>query len=294
MTESRGERLCLSRRAFLLSVGTAVGLLALGGPSEVFGQGAAPALAQVVRPLATPRAAATARPTITVRYPTPTPTGLPVTSGLQMWFDAGTQCDGVGDGVAQSSWTDLSGNARHVVQASGTLQPTCQTAVGDLVNGLPVIDFDGTDDYLRLAFGSLAQSTTIFVVADSDDQDGNSFYFDGVASREAIYWRVTGQRAFFAGAEIDTSTNGQPAANTMASIVVDFDGASSAEWLDGTANGTGNPGSAALTGITLGNSSGLSGPWNGQYAMVLVYAPKLSTGDRQLVEAYISTRWGTP
>jgi len=41
MTESRGERLCLSRRAFLLSGGTAVTILALGGPSEVFGQGAA-------------------------------------------------------------------------------------------------------------------------------------------------------------------------------------------------------------------------------------------------------------
>lgn len=41
MSEPQGERHCLSRRAFLLSGGTAVTVLALGGPAEVFGQGAA-------------------------------------------------------------------------------------------------------------------------------------------------------------------------------------------------------------------------------------------------------------
>ena len=41
MTESHGKRLCLSRRAFLLSGGTAVTVMALGGLSEAFGQGAA-------------------------------------------------------------------------------------------------------------------------------------------------------------------------------------------------------------------------------------------------------------
>ncbi len=41
MTGPHGERLCLSRRAFLLSGGTAVSLMALGGLSQTFGQGAA-------------------------------------------------------------------------------------------------------------------------------------------------------------------------------------------------------------------------------------------------------------
>ncbi len=41
MSELHGERLCLSRRAFLLSGGTAVTVMALGGLSEAFGQGAA-------------------------------------------------------------------------------------------------------------------------------------------------------------------------------------------------------------------------------------------------------------
>ncbi len=41
MTQPRGERLCLSRRAFLLSGGTAVTVLALGGLSQAFGQGVA-------------------------------------------------------------------------------------------------------------------------------------------------------------------------------------------------------------------------------------------------------------
>ena len=41
MTEPHGERLCLSRRAFLLSGGTAVTVMALGGLSHAFGEGAA-------------------------------------------------------------------------------------------------------------------------------------------------------------------------------------------------------------------------------------------------------------
>jgi arsenite oxidase small subunit len=41
MRDPHGERLCLSRRAFLLSGGTAVSVLALGGLSRAFGQGAA-------------------------------------------------------------------------------------------------------------------------------------------------------------------------------------------------------------------------------------------------------------
>jgi len=41
MHEPHGERFCLSRRAFLLSGGGAVTVVALGGLSEVFGQGAA-------------------------------------------------------------------------------------------------------------------------------------------------------------------------------------------------------------------------------------------------------------
>ncbi len=41
MTEPHGERFCLSRRAFLLSGGSAVTVMALGGLSQAFGQGAA-------------------------------------------------------------------------------------------------------------------------------------------------------------------------------------------------------------------------------------------------------------
>lgn len=41
MSDAHGERLCLSRRAFLLAGGTAMTVLGLGGLSEVVGQGAA-------------------------------------------------------------------------------------------------------------------------------------------------------------------------------------------------------------------------------------------------------------
>jgi arsenite oxidase small subunit len=49
MTQPRDARLCLSRRAFLLSGGTAVTVIALGGLSHAWGQGSALQVAQYPR-----------------------------------------------------------------------------------------------------------------------------------------------------------------------------------------------------------------------------------------------------
>jgi arsenite oxidase small subunit len=49
MTGSQGDRFCLSRRAFLLSGGTAVTVMALGGLAPAFAQGAALKMASYPR-----------------------------------------------------------------------------------------------------------------------------------------------------------------------------------------------------------------------------------------------------
>ncbi len=217
-------------------------------------------------------------------------------AGLEMWFDAGTQTTGVADGTALAQWDDLSGNARHLVQATGSLQPTAQTGAGDLINGRGVIDFDGTDDALAAVFTAIPQPTTIFVVASADVDSNNRFYVDGGAGgtgRQAIYWRVSDQLAFFGGStEVDATAIDVPAVTSMHILEAVFDGASSALYVDGTARGTGNPGNHSLIGITVGNSSSLGGPWDGQMGTILVYSGALSSPNRDIVRAYLETRWG--
>lgn len=65
------------------------------------------------------------------------------------------------DGAAVTSWTDLSSYGRHLVQATGARQPTFVTGAQ---NGLPVVRFDGTDDFLQAVF-SLPRPYVAFVVA---------------------------------------------------------------------------------------------------------------------------------
>lgn len=62
----------------------------------------------------------------------------PADLGPALWLDASTL--GLANNAAVSSWTDLSGNARHATQATGTKQPTFKTGI---LNGLPVLGFSG-------------------------------------------------------------------------------------------------------------------------------------------------------
>ena len=63
----------------------------------------------------------------------------PVTSGLELWLKADSL--GLSDGANVSSWLDSSSNGRAAEQGTLANQPTFHTNV---VNGLPVVRFDGS------------------------------------------------------------------------------------------------------------------------------------------------------
>ena len=72
----------------------------------------------------------------------------------------GTACT---DGVAIASWQDQSGHGYHLAQATAGLRPTLETSER---NGLPVVRYDGIDDYLiASAFPSIdLTNVTVFAV----------------------------------------------------------------------------------------------------------------------------------
>lgn len=71
-------------------------------------------------------------------------------SGLQLWLKASALS--LSDGDPVSTWTDSSGNGRHATQ-SGSERPTFKTAI---LNGKPVIRFNGTDEFMVTAANSYA------------------------------------------------------------------------------------------------------------------------------------------
>ena len=63
------------------------------------------------------------------------------------WYKA-SQITGLSDGDPVSQWDDESANADHAVQATGANQPIYKTGI---LNGHPVVRFDGSNDYLTLS-----------------------------------------------------------------------------------------------------------------------------------------------
>lgn len=87
-------------------------------------------------------------------------------SGLTLWLKADNGPSTSVDGAAIATWSDKSGNAFDVTQATGASQPIYKASV---LNGKPIVRFDGANDSFASAsisptnlFGTNA--VTIFVV----------------------------------------------------------------------------------------------------------------------------------
>ena len=85
-------------------------------------------------------------------------------SGLAVWL-AAYKLIGKNDNDAIDSWTDESGNGKHAVQATGNKQPIYKT---NIINGLPILRFDGANDDMEMTGLSAGSDVTYFFVIKPD------------------------------------------------------------------------------------------------------------------------------
>ena len=88
-------------------------------------------------------------------------------SGLVAWYDA-SQITGKADSDAVSSWADSSGNGHTASQATGSKQPLYKT---NILNGFPVLRFDGIDDFMSVSSMGALTNHSVFVVAKDSAED---------------------------------------------------------------------------------------------------------------------------
>lgn len=87
-------------------------------------------------------------------------------SGLIGWWNA-DDISILGDGTAVATWPDGSGSNNHLIQSTGTKQPTLKTSI---INGHAVVRFDGTTDGLISTNDvdlTATKAVTFFVVCKS-------------------------------------------------------------------------------------------------------------------------------
>lgn len=153
--------------------------------------------------------------------------------------------------VSASAFTDLSGHTRNCNQATLTKQ---FGVIPDQLNGYPVARFDGVDDLAQALF-PLGQPITAVVVAKWTVTAGARFLTDGGTGSSVALVKQSGttDTNVYAG-----SYGPSVAIQDGAWAVYHYtaNGASSAISVDGGSLATGNAGTNAANGVTLGAQAG--------------------------------------
>jgi hypothetical protein len=209
-------------------------------------------------------------------------------TGLQVWLDANQIVST--DGTAVTTWADSSGNGHDFTQGTAGFRPTYQT--GEL-NGLPVVRFDGSDDWLgggdlSAVFPTAATVLTVFT------PNTDAEYTIYMHNSSNGFWRETTTGNGYFHTFLAARIAGYPATmpNSGTHMVSLISSASTYNvWLDGVDKGAQAANYEAGIFHVVGTDGG-SGPLAGDVAEVLVYAAALSTEDRTAVEAYLTEKWG--
>jgi hypothetical protein len=210
-------------------------------------------------------------------------------AGLGLWVDA-SQITGLADGDPVATWSDLSGNGRNFAQATSAQRPTYKVSI---LNGKPVVRFDGVDDRLDAAY-VVAQGLSVFSVLVPRTNTGTPAYYDDVSTSGSpcTIYRGAGAGNYTLNAGTDLNSGTAVATGTPVVTGGIYSAASSVV----TINGTSASGAAGSSGYTVGPRLGcnrLSGNFaQVDFAEYLIYNSALSSTNRRLVEAYLGAKYG--
>lgn len=205
-------------------------------------------------------------------------------AGLQLWYKA-DQITGLNDADPVTTWTDLGALLKNLTQSTAGNKPSYRTNV---INSLPVVRFDGTDDRMSTAsFTSVPQPTTFFVVVKSNNLSKDR-YFD-TAGRQLFGNDTTGYE-LYAGSTLLTGGTRDTSWHVFTII---FNGASSIARKDGTSTITGNPGAAAITLLHVG-WDGLTDAddLSGDVAEIGMYNVALSASNHNALGVGLASKYG--
>ena len=192
-------------------------------------------------------------------------------SGLQLWLDAAA-ISGITDGDAVTTWSDLSDNAYDATQVATTSRPTLRTRV---INGLPVVRFDGTSDSLevgtirdskgRVHVFSVGQRLVVQVSGPKYQRVISAW--DGIGNDDwrGSSWTVAAPR----------DGEGNPVGFGLA--VEEFS----------------RPSGVEIDNVTLAmNSRSESHFFSGDIAEIIVFDRQLNATEQDIVLGYLSDKWG--
>lgn len=209
---------------------------------------------------------------------------IPDSGDLHAHYDASALS--LSDGQSVSTWGDETGNGYDLTAGAA---PTYRTSI---INGNPVVRFDGVDDYLSVDFTALPQPNTIYIVAQLPTADGSqddSFYDsnEGSIPNQHLYRNNVGTWNAFAGSQLNDGS-----IDSNAHIHgVKWDGVNTTIRIDGTEVVSGDAGGQSLDGLIMGANAIIGAFAEMDIGEMLIY-PSDKSSIQSDIETYLSNKWG--
>jgi len=185
-------------------------------------------------------------------------------------------------------WPDLSGNGRNATQATTANQPSI---VANVRNGRQIRRFDGVNDSLSASLSVPNTPFTIVMVTYMSSNGSGGFRVSVVMGTNTfgVGYNTTPAAYAFSTSGISI-TKARPTTFELISCV--SNNASSSFTVDATtATGTIAPHSSSVFNI---GTNGVGSFFAQDCAEILVFPTALNTTNRQAVESYLRSKWGTP
>lgn len=198
------------------------------------------------------------------------------------------------DADTVGGWVDKSGNGRNWTQATSASEPTYKTAI---VNSLPVLRFDGSDDFFDGPNISALTAAEVFIVVkcDADPSSANGLWRLGNDASLNTHFPFSDGTLYDTCMTNARKNTGNPTPS-LASWRLYNVVSTSSEWtnfIDGTqfyTTATNTVGGNTAT--RLGRSQDSGTYFDGDIAELIIYSAKLGTTDKDAVESYVATRYG--
>lgn len=231
----------------------------------------------------------------------------PLSLSPTLWLDASDTSTITAAANRVSAWADKSGNGNNATQATAGLKPTTNTTT---MNGRNVLDF--SSNLIVTSSFLLSTVQTVFIVFTSsssaaqilcehgpnyNSNAGQIQYINNATSYASGYNRGATAAANGDAATLATRTSGAhqltfQGGGSYATLLAWQDaGALTKTTIYNNTTGVSN----LTAALNIGDrSGGAVAPLAGSLAEILVYNSSLSTANRQAVEAYLKSKWGTP
>jgi hypothetical protein len=226
--------------------------------------------------------------------------GITQTS-LKIWLKADALV-GLSDGDPLATWADSSNSSINATQSTTSKKPTYKTGV---VNGKPIVRFDGVDDFMSTASMSLSSHFTAFFVGSAEK--GSPVYVEhGSNADSSDGMRVSGNGGLGNLNGFVVNRSGAHAANisygwlgqTVFKIAsFKYDGShtikmNGASVSAGTVTGSTISDSKASNTLYIGAKNGTSSQMTGDIAEIVIYDTVLSDYKIISIEDELATKYG--